>query len=63
MEPAGAERHRRSPEGVSERERANQSNRRDQTKPRVLINPRVDWRRGREWSRREPGDLDEAPQG
>src|SRR5438270_11578364 len=27
MEPAGAERHRRSPEGVSERERANQSNR------------------------------------
>ena len=48
MELAGAVRHGRSPEGVSFREKANQSNRHDEPRPRCQSRPRVDWRRGRE---------------
>jgi hypothetical protein len=62
MEPAGAERHGRSPEGVSERERANQSNRAEK-KGRFRNKTALKKRRGREWSRREPSDIDEAPKG
>ena len=48
MEPAEGERHRRSPLGVSSRERANQSNRHVKQKPRCPQNPSAILRRGRE---------------
>ena len=48
MEPAGAERHRRSPEGVEARERRDQSNRHIERKSRCHHSPSVNWRRGRE---------------
>src|SRR4029077_14047670 len=63
MELAGAARHRRSPEGVSFREKANQSNLRSglplswPTLWHAMSCPR------REWSRWEASDIDEAPQG
>ena len=47
MEPAGAERHRRSPEGELA-ERTNQSNQRVGRKPRCPTKPSEILRRGRE---------------
>ena|SRR5437588_8422022 len=63
MERAGAERHRRSPAGVSFREKANQSNLHSilplswPTLWHLELCPR------REWSPRERRDIDEAPKG
>src|SRR6476661_7016769 len=48
MEPAGAERHRRSPKGELDGRRANQSNRRVARKPRCPTKPSEIVRRGRE---------------
>ena len=48
MEPAGAERHGRSPAGVSFREKANQSNRNVKAVSKSFTKPRVNMRRGRE---------------
>ena len=48
MEPAGAERHRRSPEAKLDGWRANQSNRRVEGKPPLSNEPERYMRRGRE---------------
>jgi hypothetical protein len=60
MEPAGAVRHRRSPEGVSFREKANQSNLRfalPLSWPTLWPFELCPWR---EYVRREPRRIDEA---
>src|SRR3954468_23092539 len=63
MEPAGAVRHGRSPEGVEARARRNQSNQCFEClwhyhfSRRALLCPR------REWSPRERSDMDVAPKG
>src|SRR5262245_43978463 len=59
MEPAGAERHRRSPKGeLSGDSESIEPARGNETG--CPTNPSGTWRRGREWSRREPSDIDEA---